>query len=67
LFVRFIDNIPPSDFPDAYMSGVRPLAFPDRADCGWQPATPGISRFPYKELAYMLRFSDSAGPERRSR
>jgi hypothetical protein len=42
-FVRFIDNIFPSDFPDAYMSGVRHLAFTDRADCGWQPVTPGIS------------------------
>ena len=40
---KFIDNIPPSDFLGAYMSSVRPLAFPDRAGCGWQPDTPGIS------------------------
>jgi hypothetical protein len=46
---------------------LRPLACPDRAGCGWQPVAPGISRFPYKEFAYMLRVSDSAGPVRRSR
>ncbi len=39
----------------------------ERADCGLQPVTPGISRFPCKEFAYMLRFSDSAGPVNRSR
>ncbi len=67
LFVRFIDTIPSSDFPGAYISGVRPLTFPDRADCIPQSVTPGISRFPCKELAYMHQFYDSADPVRHLR
>jgi hypothetical protein len=50
LFVRLIDTMPVSDFPVACTSGLRPLAFPNRTDCGMQPVASGISRFPYRKL-----------------
>ena len=49
------------------MSGLRFVAFPDRPCAPPRQGTPGISRFPCKELPHMLRVSDCAGPSAGSR
>src|SRR5262245_43240656 len=50
-----------SDFPTAYILGVRLAAFPRRSTQGMDEV--GISRFPCKEFPRMRRVFDCAGSE----
>jgi hypothetical protein len=61
LFGSFIGTTQASDFSPAWMSGVRPLAFPDPPAANCTTGTDEISQFLFGELLRMLRVFDRVG------
>jgi hypothetical protein len=59
-FDGFIGTTPLSDFPGAFVSGVRPSAFPDRSAAMGAAETPGTSRFSCRRCPCMLSVCDCA-------
>jgi hypothetical protein len=61
LFGGFPGNMRPSDFPQAYMPGLRFVTLPGRPVVPSTSGACGISRFPRREFPRMHRVSDCAG------
>ena len=67
LFGSFLGTMQASDFPPAFMTDVRLLAFSVRPSPPSGEGTCGISRFPRKEFPHVHRVFDGAGPVDSSR
>jgi len=63
LFGSFSGTTPMSDFSAAYMSGLRPQAFPYRPAATYSAGTAEISRFSNIEHPHMHRVLDSVEPD----
>lgn len=61
LFGSFIGTTQASDFSPAWMSGVRPMAFPDPPAANCAAGADEISQFLFGELLRMLRVFDRVG------
>jgi hypothetical protein len=61
LFGSFIGTTQASDFSPAWMSGLRPSAFPDPPTVNCPAGTGEISQFLFRELLRMLRVYDRVG------
>ena len=61
MFGSFIGTTQASDFSPAWMSGLRPSAFPDPPTVNCPAGTGEISQFLFRELLRMLRVYDRVG------